>query len=228
MSATPTKPSPPALVTRALSINEPWAYCIVAGPAKGEGWKPVENRSWSTDFRGTVAVHASTSKRHLNIDTALYLVDAHPKLEEQLENNDVSPANPLFHFGAIIGTVDIVGCVAFNPDSGEDDFDKVCRAAGHGEFIDRIRAVPANYWAEGAYCWLLDNPKQFTQPIPAKGKLNVYRLDPGEIAAVAKAMKSPLGSPVDYRKMLAAAGKELPALPPVNEKTAARGAKNAV
>lgn len=42
----------------ALSVRQPWAYCIVAG------WKPIENRSWRRNnpaihFRGPFAVHAS-------------------------------------------------------------------------------------------------------------------------------------------------------------------------
>lgn len=38
---------------RALSIARPWAGLIV------HGYKPVENRTWSTRYRGTLIVHAS-------------------------------------------------------------------------------------------------------------------------------------------------------------------------
>lgn len=37
---------------RALSIRQPWAWAITYG------WKPVENRKWSTRYRGPVAIHA--------------------------------------------------------------------------------------------------------------------------------------------------------------------------
>jgi hypothetical protein len=45
---------------RALSIAQPWAHCIVH---KG---KNVENRTWTTRYRGTIAIHASAgmSKEH--------------------------------------------------------------------------------------------------------------------------------------------------------------------
>lgn len=36
----------------ALSIQQPWAGLIV------DGVKPVENRTWSTDVRGWIAIHA--------------------------------------------------------------------------------------------------------------------------------------------------------------------------
>lgn len=37
---------------KALSIQQPWAWAIV------NGYKPVENRSWPTKFRGRFLVHA--------------------------------------------------------------------------------------------------------------------------------------------------------------------------
>jgi hypothetical protein len=37
---------------KALSIKQPWAWAICAG------FKPVENRSWSTPFRGSFLIHA--------------------------------------------------------------------------------------------------------------------------------------------------------------------------
>lgn len=37
---------------KALSIQQPWAEAIV------RGWKPVENRSWFTAYRGPLLIHA--------------------------------------------------------------------------------------------------------------------------------------------------------------------------
>lgn len=37
---------------KALSINQPWAWLIV------NGYKPLENRSWDTKFRGEFLIHA--------------------------------------------------------------------------------------------------------------------------------------------------------------------------
>ena len=39
----------------ALSIRQPWAFSIVHGP------KRIENRTWSTRFRGHFAIHAARS-----------------------------------------------------------------------------------------------------------------------------------------------------------------------
>ena len=37
---------------KALSINQPWAWCIV------NGYKGVENRDWNTKMRGEILIHA--------------------------------------------------------------------------------------------------------------------------------------------------------------------------
>lgn len=43
---------------KALSIQQPWAYCIT------NGTKRVENRTWYTSYRGLVLIHAG--KRYQN------------------------------------------------------------------------------------------------------------------------------------------------------------------
>lgn len=37
---------------KALSIRQPWAWCILHG-------KPVENRKWWTSYRGPLLIHAA-------------------------------------------------------------------------------------------------------------------------------------------------------------------------
>jgi hypothetical protein len=44
---------------KALSIRQPWAWLIV------NGFKPVENRDWSTRFRGRFLIHASKGMTRL-------------------------------------------------------------------------------------------------------------------------------------------------------------------
>ena len=38
---------------KALSIMQPWAWLIV------QGWKDLENRTWQTNYRGPLLIHAS-------------------------------------------------------------------------------------------------------------------------------------------------------------------------
>lgn len=70
---------------RALSIRQPWAWLIVHGE------KPVENRSWSTNVRGRILIHAS---RRYDV-----LADVAVPIDEPLD------------FGGIVGEAEIVDCV---------------------------------------------------------------------------------------------------------------------
>lgn len=82
---------------RTLSIRQPWAWLIL------HGGKDVENRDWSTAFRGRILVHAGKGMTRAEHEDAAWF--AHqctglptPKYEE-LER------------GGIVGSVEIVDCV---------------------------------------------------------------------------------------------------------------------
>ncbi len=82
---------------RALSIHQPWAWAIL------QAGKTVENRTWSTKYRGPLLVHASKSRasydREKTLDwKTLYGVDL-PPWEELVT-------------GAVVGVVDVVDCVS--------------------------------------------------------------------------------------------------------------------
>lgn len=229
--APPASPAGPApTVTRALTVAEPWAWLLCADfVTAGRSVKSVENRTWATDLRGTVAIHASTSWREV-VDVELMddIYQLHPAIAERLarpaELSGIPDSyNMPFHQGCIIGTVDIFACLPFDADA--DNFEQVCRDAGYGEWYDSHEIPPAE-WATGPLCFLADNPRQFQQPIPAAGALNFWYLDnprnPGLPAAVAAALRRPFGDPVEYRAALHAAGK--PAKMP-NESTFAKPRK---
>jgi hypothetical protein len=72
---------------KALSIQQPWAWLIATGA------KDIENRTWRTHYRGTVAIHASRWDN-----------SAPDKI-----NGIIIPEK--LWIGCIVGFVDIVDCV---------------------------------------------------------------------------------------------------------------------
>lgn len=83
----------------ALSIRQPWAWAII------NAGKDVENRSWSTRFRGPVCIHAAKGIGNLhefygarNFMTDDLGISPPPQPEEIAR-------------GGIIGTAEIVDCV---------------------------------------------------------------------------------------------------------------------
>lgn len=68
---------------KALTICQPYAELIMNGS------KPIENRTWATNYRGPLAIHAGKSKEWLS--------------------EDDDPA--AFVYGAVVGVVDLYACV---------------------------------------------------------------------------------------------------------------------
>jgi len=132
------------LTIRALSIKMPWAYLIARGV------KDIENRTWKTNFRGRVYIHAG--KRFDN--TALshhHLI----RLKEDGGLIDMDSAgaivwlNLVWQYSAIIGEVDIVDCVTKS----------------------------SSPWFEGPYGFVLANPVKYDKWIPCLGRQRFF--EPG-------------------------------------------------
>jgi hypothetical protein len=88
---------------RILTIKQPWAHAIIFGG------KDVENRTWSTAYRGPVAIHAGMSYDEAGRDV---VVEA--------------PPATLIDRGVIIGVTHLVDVVRDSPsawaEQGEDVF----------------------------------------------------------------------------------------------------------
>ncbi len=55
---------------KAITVRQPWAWCIAAGH------KLVENRTWVTHYRGPLAIHAGATVERESLRTVKqYLVD---------------------------------------------------------------------------------------------------------------------------------------------------------
>lgn len=82
---------------RTLSILQPYAWLIV------NGHKDIENRTWATQFRGRIFVHAGKRySRADHEDDQEFFYEAHGIALPDYKNM------PL---GGIVGAVDIVDCV---------------------------------------------------------------------------------------------------------------------
>jgi hypothetical protein len=86
-------------ITKGLSIRQPWAHAIF------HHGKAVENRSWQTRLRGTVAIHAG----RLTDEAAFFEWVEGGTLRELVHlGRDEVATLPR---GAVIGVADIVDCV---------------------------------------------------------------------------------------------------------------------
>ncbi len=97
-------------MTLALSIRQPWAWLIL------NAGKNVENRLWSTPFRGRILLHASKTITRGDYDDAWRFVDA--LIDDGRIENNRHPEWPTWRWfkdnaaGGIVGEAEIVDCVA--------------------------------------------------------------------------------------------------------------------
>ena len=78
---------------RTLSLRQPWAWLVV------NGYKDIENRSWRTNHRGPLLIHASSTTTTLQADLRRVKDEYGVDVPENLE------------FGGVGGIVDVVDCV---------------------------------------------------------------------------------------------------------------------
>jgi hypothetical protein len=122
---------------QALSVRQPWTHAIL------HGGKNIENRSWPTQLRGTIALHAGRSMEPEEITAFFQFVEGRGLSGSWLERSAVESLSR----GAVLGLVDIVGCV-------------------------RISDSP---WFEGPYGFVLDNPRAI-DPVPCRGAQKFFEL----------------------------------------------------
>lgn len=115
---------------KALSVKQPWAELEISGV------KPIENRSWYTNHRGDLLIHASMSSTTL--EEGQWLLDHGIVVESSCRR------------GAIIGVVRVVNVVR----------------------IDVFKQP--SIFAHGPWCWVLENPRRFAEPVPYMGRLGLF------------------------------------------------------
>jgi hypothetical protein len=138
---------------KALTIIQPWATLIAIGA------KTIETRSWRTDWRGTLAIHAAKGLPGWARDYALR--DPACGL---LERYGFATTHDLPR-GAIVAVAQLVACVSTN-DVRPD------------EVRERLRSDAERYnpeyelgdYSADRWLWLLDCVERINPPLPCSGK----------------------------------------------------------
>ena len=125
---------------KVISIKEPFASLIMNGSKK------IETRSWKTNYRGELYIHASGKK------IAKEYVD-NPYIWSSLKEMKMN-------YGNIICKGNIVDCIYMD----EEFLEKIKN--DHPEY-------ECGHYEIGRYAWVLDDI-EIIDPIPAKGKLSIW------------------------------------------------------
>ena len=126
---------------KVLSLTEPYATIIK------EGKKTIETRSWKTNYRGKLYIHASSTK-------------IPKKYRENKDLMNLVDINNL-NYGHIVCSCELIDCVKMT-----DEFIEKVKL-NNEEYISEI-------YARDRYAWILKNIEILDKPIKAKGHLGIW------------------------------------------------------
>ena len=132
---------------KALTLTQPWASLVM------EGAKRYETRSWTTSYRGPLAIHAAKG----GADRAFTV---------ELIRGGVLRTTSLLPLGSVLGIVRL----------------KDVHSTDHGPYWDWDRRIPLTAYTEAElgdysphrFAWELRVIEVFPEPIPARGALGLW------------------------------------------------------
>lgn len=139
---------------KALSIRAPWWWYIL------HRRKDIENRDWSTRYRGPVLIHAS---KWWNLEAVGEDVrDAKPLVRPAAWRTETTYRQMRAAGGCIVGRAEIVDCVSESNSP----------------------------WFFGKYGFVLANPVAFAEPITCKGALSFFTVPDDVLAQIEDSRKT--------------------------------------
>lgn len=131
---------------KALTLTQPWASLVAIGA------KRLETRSWSTSYRGPLAIHAAKGFPRWARETCYQ----QPFAGALGRGGFNSPHDlPVSAFVALVDLVDVVTTESVSP-----------------TLHDRERAF--GDYARGRFAWILSRPRPIEPAIRAKGALGLW------------------------------------------------------
>ena len=136
---------------KAITVWQPWAQLLA------EGKKHDETRSWRTNYRGEILIHAA--KANHVYDILGFSGEPYPR--KYFDKAGITKERDLV-FGAIIGKAILVDCKLIDEE--------------YREFIETL--CPAEFafgdFTVGRYAWRLEKPQLFKTPIPTPGRQGLW------------------------------------------------------
>lgn len=173
---------PKEITIPCLSVQQPFADLICAGV------KTVENRTWKTDYRGSILIHASdtvkpTKAWNTAMNNKAFKIVHDDKYKHPSDEND-------FNYDEIINDPEALRQLAIMAkwkDANENPSIPPMRTGAIIGIVDLVDIKSAKdgvdnpWYIEGNYAWILEKAEFFAKPlIYRKGKLRLYQesIDP--------------------------------------------------
>lgn len=130
---------------KVLTFQEPYATFIM------KGFKRIETRSFKTNYRGEIYIHAGLSNNFLNKISNDYILSLFDK--------------SMLNYGKIICKARLTDCIYMTKEYIED-----LKSKNNREFM-------LGDYKVGRYAWILEDVEELEEKIPAKGRLGIWNME---------------------------------------------------
>ena len=155
-------------MVKIISVRQPWAYLIVAG------YKPVENRTWNTSYRGPLLIHASQAMDPDDFPVQRkWIKESGIVIPEDLPRGAIVGAATLTDVWGMHGVIDYGG-----DEEIPGDYPRIQ--------TPHERKIYRSPWFEGPYGFEMEYAVPFHQPIPYRGQLGIREASDALAARVSK------------------------------------------
>jgi hypothetical protein len=159
---------------KALTLTEPWATLVAIGA------KRIETRSWGTDYRGPIGIHAAKGMKTDHSESAmsppfnavLCAAGFGPQLSFTVKRSFPETR------GCVIATAELAHCIRIR-ETGGPTRQSLSEKWGCNE-----HEMDFGDFTPGRFAWMLRNVVRLPEPIPATGALGLWDwTPPAELAA---------------------------------------------
>lgn len=162
----------------ALTLTQPWATLTTIDTGGGLRAKRIETRSWSTSYRGRIAIHAGKGPASYGWQYLQHLCrNVEPfrsVLAPLIQGGHVAERLPL---GSIVATAELVECIPTKwlTATGRTT---IHTAQGPHEYVLTEQERAFGNYEDGRFAWLLDDVRPLATPIEARGAQGLWRWTP--------------------------------------------------
>lgn len=166
----------------ALTLHQPWAALIA------QGTKTIETRSWHTNYRGRLAIHAGKTK--VSADECgmepwrpLMATEQRGVLREKLSLGAVVAVARLVDVLPIVGPDSpcTYPRMLWNDTTSRYLTIASLNDAGGWDSLDVTDQLPFGDFTPGRYGWLLEDIEPLSPPVPARGRQRLWRWEPDSL-----------------------------------------------
>lgn len=145
---------------KAISLWQPWASAIATGA------KLIETRSWKTDYRGEIAIHAA--KRFVRWEMDMYLSTWNWQGALGLRMGQIVDSKDVLPRGAVVAIAKLIDC-------------RPTESFAVAE-LDVKRGTPTYQWTErelgnfepGRFGWVFGEVLKLSTPVPCRGAQGLF------------------------------------------------------